>query len=394
MLSRILTIPCDSGGLATIVLYMEKKSRVLLLLPHPDTDNFAESLVKSLREYDFTILAFNAASRDSSTTVWNDSNLIKFSGLRWRDLPFQIAKVSKLIHHVKPDVVHTTDYRCAIIASCVKLFTFSKIPFLLNRHYNKTHHDLNKKHVYIDRLIQKIASCVVVVSYAQKVTLTTLEKCAPKKVHVIHNGIERERLVIDEREISILREEFKRNSQFSLVAVGRIHSQKDYITLIKAMEKVRNAGYDVHLYVCGASNHVEQSLLNSKVVELGLLGNITFLGYVENALNFIKAADLFVQSSMDEAFGVSILEALFLRQRIAVTTPGGVIEFVSGLHEYLSPGDSEALAEKIILELDVSKSRCVDCLEERYKHLLSKFEFKVTAVQYGNLYRKLINQSV
>jgi glycosyltransferase involved in cell wall biosynthesis len=371
---------------------MEKKSRVLLLLPHPDTDNFAESLVKSLSDFDFTILAFNAASRNSSTTVWNDSDHIKLSGLSWRDLPLQIAKVSKLMHQVKPDVVHTTDYKCAIIASCVKLFTFSQVPFLLNRHYNKTHHDLNKNHVYIDRLIQKISSCVVVVSYAQKVTLTTLEKCAPKKIHVIHNGVERERLVIDEREISRLREDFKRKSQFSLVAVGRIHSQKDYITLIRAMEKVRNSGNDVHLYVCGASNHVEQNLLNSKVVELGLSEDITFLGYVENAFNYIKAADLFVQSSMDEAFGVSILEALFLRQRIAVTTPGGVIEFVSGLHEYLSPGDSDALAEKIILELNTSKSRCVDCWEKGYKNLVSKFEFKVTAGQYGNIYRQLINK--
>ena len=373
---------------------MGTKQRVLLVLPHSGIDNFAESLVRTLTEYDFKILAFNAQGSSSLESVWQEPILTRFSGLEWRNIPLQVIKVSKLIRDLKPDVIHTTDYKCAIIVSLVKIFTFSRIPFLLNRHYNKTHHDLNKKHVYVDRFLQFIATCVVVVSYAQKETLTNLESCPAQKIHVIHNGVEIDRLKVDEIVVSNLIKEFREISKFSLVAVGRIHSQKDYPTLIKAIWHIRSLGYDVHLFVCGASNPVEQKLLNERVLELGLTRHITFLGYVENALNYVKAADLFVQSSMDEAFGISILEAMMLKKEIAVTTPGGVIEFVSSFHEFLPPGDPEMFAKKIISGLVASRQRCIKCYEIDFNILISKFEFRVTAHQYSDVYRDLISNSV
>ena len=369
---------------------MVKKPTILLVLPHAETDNFAESLVKVLSEFDFRVCAFNARNEDQQSSVWAESTLIRLSGLRWRDIPYQTVKLIRLIRELKPDVIHTTDYKCAIVVAAVKLLTFSKTPFLLNRHYNKVHHDLHKKHVYIDRLLQRIANCVVVVSFAQRDTVLNLEKGPKSKVLVIHNGVEIERLILDETHIRILRQEFREKSQYSLVAVGRIHSQKDYPTLIEALGYARGLGYDVHLYVCGVSNQSEQKILDHKIVNLGLKSHVTFLGYVENALNYIQASDVFVQSSMDEAFGISILEALFLRKRIAVTTPGGVIEFTSRFQEFLPPGDSQTLAQKITNQLDSLGSECPKCMEIQYQYLISNFEFKVTAAKYGSVYRSLL----
>ena len=372
---------------------MGMKQRVLLVLPHPGIDNFAESLVRTLTEYDFKILAFNARGSSSPESVWQKPMLTRLSGLEWRNLPFQVVRVSKLIRDLKPDVIHTTDYKCAIIISLVKIFTFSRIPFLLNRHYNKTHHDLNKKHVYVDRFLQFIANCVVVVSYAQKETLTALERCPAQKIRVIHNGVEMERLIVDENVVSSIKSEFKVKSKFSLVAVGRIHSQKDYPTLIESVEYVKRLGYDIHLYICGNTNRLEQTFLDKRVSELHLTSNITFLGYVDNALNYVSAADIFVQSSMDEAFGVSILEAILLKKEIAVTTPGGVIEFVSRFHEFLPSGDPDVLARKIISVLDTSEQKCLPCSEIDYSYLISRFDFKITAHRYSNVYQDLISDS-
>lgn len=369
---------------------MGMKQRVLLVLPHPGTDNFAESLVRTLTEYDFKILAFHAEDSSSLESVWQESTLTRLSGLEWRNLPFQVVRVSKLIRDLKPDVIHTTDYKCAIIVSLVKIFTFSRIPFLLNRHYNKTHHDLNKKHVYVDRFLQFIATCVVVVSYAQKETLTALERCPAQKIHVVHNGVEIDRLKVDEIVVSNLIKEFREISKFSLVAVGRIHSQKDYPTLIESVEYVKRLGYDIHLYICGNTNRLEQTILDKKVAELNLTSNITFLGYVENALNYVSAADIFVQSSMDEAFGVSILEALFLNKRIAITTPAGVIEFVSKFHEFLPPGNPEALGKKIISELDSLENTCLKCTQAQHNYLADNFDFNRTALGYRSVYQNLI----
>jgi glycosyltransferase involved in cell wall biosynthesis len=126
------------------------------------------------------------------------------------------------------------------------------------------------------------------------------------------------------------------------------------------------------------------------VAELNLTSNITFLGYVENALDYVSAADIFVQSSMDEAFGVSILEALFLNKRIAITTPAGVIEFVSKFHEFLPSGNPEALGKKIISELDSLANTCLNCTQAQHDYLADNFDFSRTALGYRSVYRNLI----
>ena len=76
---------------------MGMKQRVLLVLPHPGIDNFAESLVRTLTEFDFKILAFNARGSSSLESVWQESTLTRLSGLEWRNLTFQVIRVSKLI---------------------------------------------------------------------------------------------------------------------------------------------------------------------------------------------------------------------------------------------------------------------------------------------------------
>lgn len=371
---------------------MVLKPTVLLVLPHPGIDNFAQSLVGVLSQFEFQVCAFNALNKERDSLVWDESKLIKFSQLRWINLPWQVVKMWRLIRKIKPDVIHTTDYMCAIVIGIFKLFTFSKTPFLLNRHYNRTHHDLNKKHVLIDRLLQKVANSVVLVSYAQMDTLTILEKCPRRKLRVIHNGVETERIRVDEGIVASLKLDFKQRSKYSLVAVGRIHPQKDYTTLIESTDYVNRMGYDAHLYVCGNSNSIEQIKLDEKLRIMNLTNKVTFLGYVENALNYVKACDVFVQSSIDEAFGVSILEALLLEKPIAVTTPAGVIEFVSRSHEFLPSGNPQALGEKIISQINSIENSCEVCKKKQMEYLKENFDFTRTSQAYANVYRELISK--
>ena len=93
---------------------------------------------------------------------------------------------------------------------------------------------------------------------------------------------------------------------------------------------------------------------------------------------------------MDVAFGVSILEALFLKKRIAITTPAGVIEFVSKFHEFLPPGNPEELGKKIISELDSLENTCLKCTQAQYNYLADNFDFNRTALGYRTVYESLI----
>ena len=95
--------------------------------------------------------------------------------------------------------------------------------------------------------------------------------------------------------------------------------------------------------------------------------------------------DLFVQSSLDEAFGLSILEASVLGIPVASTTPGGVIEIISEFHPFVAPRDSLALAE-IIAEKAVEPSEKRNYISGK---MLERFPISKMAVKYNIVYEKL-----
>jgi glycosyltransferase involved in cell wall biosynthesis len=121
---------------------------------------------------------------------------------------------------------------------------------------------------------------------------------------------------------------------------------------------------------------------------MGLSGSTRFLGWVDRIYDLIAAADVFVQSSRDESFSQTLVEAMGLGVPIAATTPGAAAEVVGTWYETLEAGDSSALAERII--------DTVSCLEQaqwRAQRLAaevrSRYSAQRMAIGYQVLYARL-----
>ncbi|MBS62893.1 glycosyltransferase [Salinisphaera sp.] len=143
--------------------------------------------------------------------------------------------------------------------------------------------------------------------------------------------------------------EWIQDSQLPLItSAGRLHGQKDFATLIRAVGILKADGNPVRLLILG--DGPEKQELARLVEQLGLGDSVQLIGYVENPLAYIHASNAFVLSSFFEGFGNVLVEALACGTSVVSTDcPSGPAEILdNGRYGALVPvGDVTAMAEAI-----------------------------------------------
>lgn len=168
----------------------------------------------------------------------------------------------------------------------------------------------------------------------------------PKKFDIIYNPVQ----------ISKIQKQAEEPLQkaFTFVAVGRLHPQKDYTTLLRACAIVKNTHPDFTLAILGEGP--EQEKLIKQAEQLQLEKQVHFLGFQSNPYPYMKQAAFLVSSSRYEGFSNVIIESLCLGTPvIATNSPGGNAEVITNeVNGWLcAPQDPADLAEAMIKGLDL-----------------------------------------
>jgi glycosyltransferase involved in cell wall biosynthesis len=137
-----------------------------------------------------------------------------------------------------------------------------------------------------------------------------------------------------------------------LVAVGRLHEQKDFQTLLRAFALVR-ARRSARLIILGEGP--ERPALEAGVAKLGLTEDVDLPGFVPNPYAFMAGASQFVLSSRYEGLPTVLIEAMACGCPVVSTDcpsgPGEILD--NGKYGRLVPvGDAAALAEAMEATLD------------------------------------------
>ena len=93
----------------------------------------------------------------------------------------------------------------------------------------------------------------------------------------------------------------------------------------------------------------EQETLERQARVLGIADRVEFVGPIHDPRDFYRRLDLFVLPSLDEAFGLVVLEAMAMGLPVIGTRVGGVPEVLThGVNGWLvEPGNSAQLAAGI-----------------------------------------------
>lgn len=285
----------------------------------------------------------------------------KFHALRaetTRSVPVAVRRLLRLAAEVRPNVIHAHLFGPGLALAVASSRARNRFGTVITRHHNRLHHlSRQRTHVFLDGWSARRVSAVIAVSAAVRDTMVDLERVPATKVSVVHNGLDPAIMRTDPTAVEAWRKRLGPGPL--LVASGRLSPEKDLATLLRAVAIASKQVPGLHLAVAGAGDAATMSLLRGDTEELGISAQVQLLGWVDDIQNLLSAADVFVHSSIDEAFSLTILEALMLGVPLAVTTTGGTKEAVEGFYPPIAAGDASALADQIVDRLTSPDARDV-----------------------------------
>jgi glycosyltransferase involved in cell wall biosynthesis len=137
-------------------------------------------------------------------------------------------------------------------------------------------------------------------------------------------------------------------SDVVVIYTGRLVTYKGLPRLLEVADRIRREHQNVKFVLVGGGGldmHNCEEDLRRFVTERGLGDTVRFAGEVNDVRRFLQASDIFVLPSEDDAFPLSLVEAMACGLAVVATKVGGIPEIViSGENGLLiDPGDSRQL---------------------------------------------------
>ncbi len=110
--------------------------------------------------------------------------------------------------------------------------------------------------------------------------------------------------------------EFKK-TDINIVTVARLIKYKGLHLAIESCKKLIDNGHKINWYLIGEG--IERNKLKALIKTYQLEKNFFLLGEKENPYPYIKACDIYVQTSLFEGLGLSVIEASILEKPIICT---------------------------------------------------------------------------
>ena len=219
-----------------------------------------------------------------------------------------------------------------------------------------------------------------------KVCSQALEKYTRREVKTIYNSIDIERFQAVRRQERTTEKFF-----FRLIAVGRIHKQKNYDLLLNTLSVLPpSISSSLKVSIVGDGDPAYTSMLQQRAAELALDDIVEFLGCRSDIPELLEKADLFIMTSAWEGLPISLIEATASGLPSIVTDVGGCGEFLNLTHSgvIVAPDDPSAFArslEKLLLD-----SNTLDVLSENARRNVSSFDIRTAERMHVDTYNRLL----
>jgi colanic acid/amylovoran biosynthesis glycosyltransferase len=206
---------------------------------------------------------------------------------------------------------------------------------LLDAGFSMTLHgsDLLLRAAYLDVKLAHCTFCLTVSEFNRRYILEHYPGVEAQKVLVSRLGVE-----VNERVSLFLPGNEAGNSEFALLAVGRLRAVKNHAFLVRACAELRARGVRFECSIAGEGP--ERRNLQSLIRKFGLEEQVTLLGHVgrEQMDSLYDRADAVVLTSHSEGIPLALMEAM-ARGKI-VLAPA-----ITGIPELVIPGKTGFLYE-------------------------------------------------
>src|SRR3990167_5007564 len=165
--------------------------------------------------------------------------------------------------------------------------------------------------------------------------------------------------------------------------LARLVPDKDQRTLIHAFAAFKHLHPNAQLVIAGTGRL--EAELKALTASYQLEKDILFPGYIENGAHCMRAFDCFVLSSVEEAFGRVLLEAMAAHCPIIATRAHGIPEVVGEHGLLINPGDVAALTHAMKTIYEQSKIEREKMCTVAYEHLIENFSIPTFQKQFWQI---------
>lgn len=311
----------------------------------------------------------------------------------WKNFD-DLPKFRKILKKIKPNVVHlhnSLGWRFCFAISAW-LSGFRKIVASIHG----TPKELSGFDLKVYKVTEGILNFVVssYVSISTQVTAyqTKLYGTNPKKIELIHNGIDTERLVPQRTKTQVRVELGISENDLVIGTVGNLRFIKGQDLLVEAANQLLPEFPNLKLVLVGNFSEKEFVEKIRKLIEKSFKPeNFILTGGRQDVADLLNIFDIYVQPSRREAFGIALAEAMFLGKPAIAFAVGGIPEIlVSEKVGFLAePENSKDLAEKI-RKMILSKQR-KEIQTNGQNFVKENFTIQKIVKKYENLYIWITN---
>lgn len=165
--------------------------------------------------------------------------------------------------------------------------------------------------------------------------------------------------------------------------IARLVKDKDQKTLIQAFALLKNNCPTAKLVIMGVGKL--EAELKAQVRNLSLEKDIIFTGFIDDGFRFMKAFDVFVLSSISEAFGRVLLEAMVAHVSIIAARSEGIPEVIGDTGVLVDAGDPEQLSSEMQKMYFTPPTELQIQLEESFQRMVDHFTFPSFEKSFWNL---------
>lgn len=243
-------------------------------------------------------------------------NLVSIRNFSRHD-PFTKRALKKIIKSEQPDCIITHNHRTAYLFRQLKL----EVPIIAVAHA-------------VGRYGFDSDAVITVAEHMRQAIIQT--GLAPELVRTIPNTFD------------CANSEIKKANQSQQVPVigvcGRFVASKGIPVFIQALAILKQKGHLFHAKIAGEGREKRNYLRLIKHHQLQ--GFVDLIGWIEDKASFYQNLDLFCHPSLDEAFGLVILEAMAYGLPMVLTALPGPLEVLGDEKGavFVAPGDPEAIA--------------------------------------------------
>ncbi|MEI8373746.1 MAG: glycosyltransferase family 4 protein [Planctomycetota bacterium] len=233
---------------------------------------------------------------------------------------------------------------------------------------------------------------VLALSRASATDFRRFHGVAPERIRIVYNGVDTERFSPQQcrshRETMRLRLGLSADTLMVLI-VAHNFRLKGVATLLRAMRRLQAIGREVRMVIVGGK-HVDS--WRRYVTRLGLSGQVTFAGRVDDPLPYYAAADCYIHPTYYDPCSLVVLEAAACGLPLITSRYNGASEMFRDGEDVLlvnDPADDAELAGAMRILLDDSTRQR---LGEAARSTILQHSFHRNVNQILKIYQEILDR--